>query len=648
MSIKLNRTTTNFGRVYMNNENENWTILENGFSTIDANSLLALDEASEAKGIAIQADNTAESANELSHNIQTQLNTLVLNGDSSVEAAQARVDTDGIAKDTLKKRLDDDYIKLNAKAEHSLIDKANAALPLYVPTYDGSNQTTHPKVLYFENGWNGWKFWMAHTPYPKSNDDFENPCIAVSNDMINWTTPTGLVNPLAQPTADELTKKAHYSDTHLVLNGTTLECWYRYNAGDGAEYIYRRTSIDGVTWAPQETMYTAPTGKQCLSPAIIYENSKYRMWFVNEIGNIMYMEAADGLSWSSPIKPNYTLPATYVAWHIDVVKTELGYETLLCVYKTGEFGLDNKILMNSRSTDGITWDEFNVCLTPSQSVGAFDNGQIYRSTFVKINGLYYVFYAGMDKNIYWHLGLSVGENLNTLSGVQPTTEDVNLDLIARNNIKVKPGKNINLGDKGAKMAENIIKLIEPNVNSVIMKPDSMSGRWSLRNGSDNLYADLILRALYAVTIDGQGGTLTIKNAKEMRYEGANPLFRLVNTGIAEASFGISDMANTVDIRNGNGDQLAYLRAVGIQFADGVSIPANAANGCVRYFASEKKLKIYDKDFNNWFTFHPIRKGSTRLTTNLEPGLMFFDTNLNKPIWVNKDGTGWVDANGNAV
>ncbi|MBY7111373.1 hypothetical protein ILT06_10670 [Bacillus sp. 17RED48] len=609
----------------------------------------AINIASNTISVANNAVNKATTAETRVDNVQKQLDILVVSGDSSPAADQASVDTKGNKKTSLKARLDDDFTELESKTNYSLINKANASFPIYVPTYEGSNQTTHPKVKYFPGGWNGWKFWMAHTPYPRSNDKFENPCISVSNDMINWTTPAGLVNPLAEPTAEELAKKAHYSDTHLELNSNNiLECWYRYNAGDGSEYIYRRTSNDGKTWAPQETMYAVPSGKQCLSPAISIEINSYKMWFVNEAANVMYMESSNGFNWTQPVKVNYTLPGIYRAWHIDVVKTDKGYEMLLNVYKQGEIALNNKILMCSLSPDGNTWGDFDICLTPSLNAGAFDNGQIYRSTFVKVDGLYYVFYAGMDKNLYWHLGLSVGESLNSLSGIQPSTEDINLDFIARNNLKVKSGKNINLGDKGSMLAENILKLIEPNVNSVIMKPDSKSERWSLRNGSDTLYADLILRALYAIAIDALGGTFTIKNAKEIRYEGTNPTFRLVNTGVAEASFGISDMSNTVDVRNGNGDQLAYLRAVGIQFADGVSVPSNAASGCFRYFGSEKKLKIYDKEFNNWFTLHPIRRGSTRLTSNLEPGLQFFDTNLNKPIWVNKDGNGWVDAMGNPV
>ena len=43
---------------------------------------------------------------------------------------------------------------------------ANAIAPQAIPTYDGTNQPTHPSVVKFEQPWNGYLYWMAMTPYP--------------------------------------------------------------------------------------------------------------------------------------------------------------------------------------------------------------------------------------------------------------------------------------------------------------------------------------------------------------------------------------------------------------------------------------------------------------------------------------------------
>ena len=67
---------------------------------------------------------------------------------------------------------------------------------LNIPTYDGSGQGVHPDVYYNANGWNGYRYWMAVTPYPGGNAAYENPSIVVSNDNVNWIVPPGLSNPI--------------------------------------------------------------------------------------------------------------------------------------------------------------------------------------------------------------------------------------------------------------------------------------------------------------------------------------------------------------------------------------------------------------------------------------------------------------------
>src|SRR5690625_664080 len=69
----------------------------------------------EAGDIADQANTKSNDAVEQVDNIQAQVNQLVVEGDSSVEAAQARVDEKGQSHATLKDRIDDGFIKVNAQ-----------------------------------------------------------------------------------------------------------------------------------------------------------------------------------------------------------------------------------------------------------------------------------------------------------------------------------------------------------------------------------------------------------------------------------------------------------------------------------------------------------------------------------------------------
>src|SRR5690606_6439996 len=75
----------------------------------------AITDAETAKIVSEQADDKASQALAKSESTQTQLDTIVIDGDSSVEAAQARVSTTGTAYGTLKQRLDTEYEEVTSQ-----------------------------------------------------------------------------------------------------------------------------------------------------------------------------------------------------------------------------------------------------------------------------------------------------------------------------------------------------------------------------------------------------------------------------------------------------------------------------------------------------------------------------------------------------
>ena len=105
----------------------------------------------------------------------------------------------------------------------------NAVCPQHIPTYDGSDQSTHPSVLRFDAPWHGYLYWMAMTPYPYNNDGLEDPSILVSNDAQTWIVPEGLTNPLTPAP-----KPGHNCDVELVYNKERDELWL---------YMWRRTIL---------------------------------------------------------------------------------------------------------------------------------------------------------------------------------------------------------------------------------------------------------------------------------------------------------------------------------------------------------------------------------------------------------------------
>ena len=106
--------------------------------------------------------------------------------------------------------------------------------PLNIETPEGNAQPYHPSVVYNPGGWNGYAYWMAETPYPLGPDGdwnglppyrarWETPCIHASHDGIHWETPGDLVNPIDDLNETEIENRDFFSDTHLVMNGDTLE-----------------------------------------------------------------------------------------------------------------------------------------------------------------------------------------------------------------------------------------------------------------------------------------------------------------------------------------------------------------------------------------------------------------------------------------
>ena len=93
--------TLNEGRVKLNN-----AITDAEKAKADAGS--AVSTSNQAKQIAQTAEDKADS-------VQTQFNQVVIEGDSSVEAAQARVDEKGESHDTLKARIDNGFTSVTSQ-----------------------------------------------------------------------------------------------------------------------------------------------------------------------------------------------------------------------------------------------------------------------------------------------------------------------------------------------------------------------------------------------------------------------------------------------------------------------------------------------------------------------------------------------------
>lgn len=294
----------------------------------------------------------------------------------------------------------------------------------------GDNDAYHPKILYFENGWNGYKYWISYTPYPNGDSFKENPHILVSNNMVDWVLPEGLKNPLDEG-INFPSKKFYNSDSHLVMNTdlNQLECYWRYVDDETDKVIiYRRCTTDGINWTKKEEVIVGnPRSKvDYISPAIVYQNGMYKMWYVECNKQVKYIESANAKDWSKPIILDIKYEEKLKTWHLDVIETDYGYEMIIVAFPEWEKRNDMS-LYYTKSKDNKQWDIAKKVLEPTIGTKQWDNKGIYRSSFMKKDGVYYVFYSGQDTRGNKGVGIVFGKDMFNLKGT-----DINFanDLLA--------------------------------------------------------------------------------------------------------------------------------------------------------------------------------------------------------------------------
>ena len=284
----------------------------------------------------------------------------------------------------------------------------NAASPLTTATYDGSGQATHPDVYDFGSGntWNGFRYWMAMTPYPAADSTKENPSILQSADGNTWAVPAGLTNPLEpQPGA------GFNSDVELLYDSgtSTMRCLWRESVGANDTYDSRE-STDGFTWSNKTQLLQAVV-QSLASTAFVKIGATWHAWSCDTTVSPIRLKhrTASALTgaWSAAATCTITgLPTSKEVWHVDVAyDTTLGqYHALLCVRDTivNSAGAGNRSLFFLTSSDGDTWAAQSLILDPLSN--AWDGLHIYRSCMVRTASGYDVWYGGVSTANAWRIG----------------------------------------------------------------------------------------------------------------------------------------------------------------------------------------------------------------------------------------------------
>ena len=285
---------------------------------------------------------------------------------------------------------------------------------LNIETYiDGGNQPTHPSVIDMGEEWNGFRYWMAYSPYPNANGAEENPCVCVSNDVIHWVTPDGLYNPIAfneETACDEL------KDPHIVYNSDLdrLEVWYlgRLDStikNGGTLMLFRKVSSDGIHWSEYEVIRTLDG---YLSPSIAYSGRKYQLWAIqastsDSCGALVYSESIDGKDWLPFVNCTFDgAPELQKVWHGAVSRDNL--YRFVFVEDSGK----SKEILYTESADGTTWQEPRTIIQKKNFWAAF-----YRPCILYSNSKFYCIYGVITRDNEWYLSMSTGASPDGLRGI---------------------------------------------------------------------------------------------------------------------------------------------------------------------------------------------------------------------------------------
>jgi hypothetical protein len=153
----------------------------------------------------------------------------------------------------------------------------------------------------------GFRFWMVITPYPNSDDTFENPSLFVSDDGTNWFLPPNIKNPLDHAPGGRTGGFNNDPDMVYDPEMDEIRIYYRFASSNELKLKLIRVSKNGIS-GPETIMSQSPwkhTDNTYRSLCIWRESaSQWHMWggggTENPPYNIYYRFSKNGVQWSPP------------------------------------------------------------------------------------------------------------------------------------------------------------------------------------------------------------------------------------------------------------------------------------------------------------------------------------------------------------
>jgi hypothetical protein len=247
-------------------------------------------------------------------------------------------------------------------------------------TYDGSGELVHPDIVRVPRGWAPARRFLAITPYPNGNRQFENPSIYASGDVAAWEPPTGVLNPVVRPATGYL------SDPDVVFEPEKSQLWLYYRQVGGENTVFLTTSGDGSHWSNPVVVVHAPN-HQIVSPSVVRVGPRdWHMWAVNAgaVGcanpttTVEHRTSVDGLHWS-PAQTVAVGGGELSPWHIDVTWVPEFQQFWALFNGKPSDSCTTPALFLATSPDGVTWHTYEHPILEAGSIPEFRD-IVYRST----------------------------------------------------------------------------------------------------------------------------------------------------------------------------------------------------------------------------------------------------------------------------
>jgi hypothetical protein len=332
-------------------------------------------------------------------------------GGGRVDPAESASDADGIARTRWLLGTDAAEQSAVARVEggSSVTFRASVTgeLPsdalhaIALTTFEGSGEVVHPDFARVDASWRAGRDFLAITPYPNGNANYELPSLFASTGAADaWRIPAGASNPVARaPTG-------YLSDPDLVYDPDARELRLYYRAVESANIVRLIRSLDGVRWSAPVEVARAPN-HDLVSPAVVRVAAhEWHLWSVSSgsagcsasATTVEHRTSTDGIHWSAPARVTLDQPGVS-PWHIDVewLPSRGEYWALFNGKTAGS--CTTPALFLATSTDGVRWTTYSA---PVLARGALPElaDVVYRSTLA--------YDAERDAVTLWYSGARFG------------------------------------------------------------------------------------------------------------------------------------------------------------------------------------------------------------------------------------------------